>query len=538
MKDEKGIDDDGSRKRKLTATAASTSSNNNNNVVGFCSDGDHVCAMYNIGGGAPSSSPDPCDKTTMNDNHPCTSREVSYVEFYSGIGGWTMALRDAFDRFSHAAGATRNNKSFELKRLAALDHSDLCRQVFVHNFGDKNPADTNTRTFSIGHLTLEQVEAWRATIYVMSPPCQPHTRQHTNQDQDLDDPRSASFLHICDLLEGMEESCLPELLFLENVIGFEQSHSFRRWERALGKRGYQVGRFHLNPTQVGFPNDRPRYFCMAVLLRRQHPPDVLDAASSSIGASFRRSLKSYLGPAAWCEGDDDGANGIVIRTDPPQASSSSSSLGPLQIWKAIPELGVHHPTQGSCGSPTERNNSNNRTRHSVPPLPPLSSFLDDRSTSSSSSSASASTKGATAALRVPEKILKGSSAWCFDIVSRSDRRSACFTQSYGRFIRGTGSILYDDDDEHDDDDDDDSSSRRTSSLPQLKLLDPKDREFDVNWWKGLDLSKLFGFSDEFVFPEETSTKQQWKLVGNSLNVGVASRVVELGLWLTFAPPDG
>jgi tRNA (cytosine38-C5)-methyltransferase len=168
---------------------------------------------------------------------------ITYIEFYSGVGGWSMALNDAFSR---SIKFQNNNK--RLKRLAALDHSDLCIRVFEHNFGPAMDTKSN-KTFVIEKLTLKQVEDWAATIYVMSPPCQPHTRQHSNQDQDLKDPRSASFLHICSLLETMKDKCLPSYIFLENVIGFETSNSFERWRDVLRKRGYFVGHFHLTPTQ-------------------------------------------------------------------------------------------------------------------------------------------------------------------------------------------------------------------------------------------------------------------------------------------------
>jgi len=67
------------------------------------------------------------------------------------------------------------------------------------------------------------------------------------------------------------------------------------------------------------------------------------------------------------------------------------------------------------------------------------------------------------------------------------------------------------------------------------------RQFDDTWANGLNLRKhlryfsgielahLFGFSNDFCFPSSISLKQQWKLIGNSLNVRVAARLTELGL---------
>ena len=74
---------------------------------------------------------------------------------------------------------------------------------------------------------------------------------------------------------------------------------------------------------------------------------------------------------------------------------------------------------------------------------------------------------------------------------------------------------------------------------------PSEREFEKDWAKDLDLSKLryfsgkemarlMGFRDSFSFPPSHTVKQQWKLLGNSLNVRVASRLVELGFRLLRA----
>jgi tRNA (cytosine38-C5)-methyltransferase len=366
---------------------------------------------------------------------------ITYVEFYAGIGGWSMALQQAL---KNVAPKWR----LRLRRLAALDHSDLCLKVLQHNYASKH---TRTVQVSIEKLTLEQLHRWSATIFVMSPPCQPHTRQHGNQKLELDDPRSQSFLHLCDLLEEMDESKLPSLLLLENVVGFEVSGSCQRWREMLANRNYHVGHFHLQPTQVGIPNDRPRYYCVAA----RSPDNVFSKEN------VRLETNAQAPP--------------MIQTD----------------------------FRGS-GSPEQ-----------VVVLPPISEFLDDTATVDEDS------------LRIPEKLLESRASWCFDIVTPQDQRSACFTQSYGKFIRGTGSVLW------------------TGDLTtKFQLVPPEERQFNSAWKDGLNLhrnlryfsgtevARLMGFHlASFSFPKDFSFKQQWKLLGNSLNVQVAASVSELGLRL-------
>lgn len=91
------------------------------------------------------------DNTSEHDEN-----DLRYLELYSGVGGWTMALEEALGRLE---------TPLKPKRIAALDHSDLCMQVFVHNFG------SDRKSFQIERLTEKQVEKWKSKFWFMSPPC-------------------------------------------------------------------------------------------------------------------------------------------------------------------------------------------------------------------------------------------------------------------------------------------------------------------------------------------------------------------------------
>ncbi len=473
---------------------------------------------------------DSANGRTMNETETpiveTAMEEISYVEFYSGVGGWTMALEQAMHNLGPLFSSidTKDSESkprYKLKRLAALDHSDLCVKVFSHNFEKpetkteaaqtSNPKQRKKKerqkSYSIERMPLRQLEEWSADVWVMSPPCQPHTRQHNEKNEprkDLEDPRSKSFLKICQWLEGetseddsstknnnrLSDAALPSLIFLENVVGFELSHSFLKWCSALESRGYRVGNFHVSPTQVGIPNDRPRFYSVALLDRL-----CLAGQAPEIAPTTYETILGYL--------DSSRVECSAEENDALSCKKNTAS----RIHQCVPEMGIlsEDPTDGTD-----------------PEIETISTFLDCNNTSSSAKETTS------AMLRVPEKVLKNQSAWCFDIVRPSDRRSSCFTHSYGRFVRGTGSILYDDD----------------SEIDAIQLLPPEEREFQENWMEQLDanklryfsgkeLARLFGFSDEFTFPPDTSLKQQWKLMGNSLNVRVASRLVEMGFLLRY-----
>lgn len=231
----------------------------------------------------------------------------------------------------------------------------------------------------------------------------------------------------------------------------------------LSQRKYKVAHFHLNPTQVEIPNDRPRYYSVAVRSagKKQENTD---------------SLSNYF------------------------SFEADYTIPPL-IHTSIPELNVV-------------------SLDSTVRLAPISEFLDNDNMHNKDS------------LRIPDKLLESRAAWCFDIVTPEDQRSACFTQSYGKFIRGTGSVLW--------------KSPDTSVSNRFALLPPEEREFHPDWAEGLNLkenlrffsgtevSRLMGFDESFSFPVDCTLRQQWKLLGNSLNVRVASRIAQLGILEEFS----
>jgi tRNA (cytosine38-C5)-methyltransferase len=429
---------------------------------------------------------------------------ITYLEFYSGIGGWGCALKEATERINQSIQTGGLESATTLKRLGAFDHSDLCNRVFHYNFPAKETSiveeqttaevhqrqrkakkrkksSSATKPVCIESLTKEQLEEKCAFIWMMSPPCQPHSRQHNNQNEDIQDPRSKSFIHLCDMISTMDNRTLPRIIMLENVVGFEKSNSCRAWRQALRLRNYSVAHFHLNPTQCGIPNDRPRHYAMAVLLEAPISND--EKMNEDDDEIFK-----------WFEEVKE------------QETNNLADSPPINTH--LKPVGVREPEYASN-------------------LSPLSHYLDVADDKS--------------ALYVPAKILNSDSSWCFDILTPLDKRSACFTSSYGKFVRGTGSVLYEAKGN------DGTNNENDQALERFRLVKPGDRKFDENWKEGLDLNgnlryfsgteiaRLFGFPvtptarKAFRFPPDCTNKQQWKLLGNSINVKVAAKMCEAAL---------
>lgn len=92
----------------------------------------------------------------------------------------------------------------------------------------------------------------------MSPPCQPFTR--VGNQKDVDDRRSDPFVHICEILPELK--CIQWLL-MENVKGFDTSKARDMFMESLRQSGFHYQEFILSPTQLGIPNSRHRYYCLA-----------------------------------------------------------------------------------------------------------------------------------------------------------------------------------------------------------------------------------------------------------------------------------
>lgn len=182
--------------------------------------------------------------------------DLRVAEFFCGIGGFHFALRRICP-----------NAEF----VAAFDIDKDGNRVYEHNTGftptqvtaqfSCQPCSPFSDQIDIGTLSVKALESLKANLWLCSPPCQPFTRQ--GHKRDIEDPRSASFLHLLKKLSEME-TCMPEFICVENVVGFEQSEMHRRMLTAFRQcQLTAIQEFILSPDQFGIPYSRPRYFCLA-----------------------------------------------------------------------------------------------------------------------------------------------------------------------------------------------------------------------------------------------------------------------------------
>lgn len=95
---------------------------------------------------------------------------------------------------------------------------------------------------------------------LMSPPCQPFTRN--GNFKDVEDRRSDAFLAVCKIIKESQLSKLSYIL-MENVMGFEKSQMRNIFMEALDAAEFHRQEFIISPTQIGVANTRHRYYCIA-----------------------------------------------------------------------------------------------------------------------------------------------------------------------------------------------------------------------------------------------------------------------------------
>jgi len=137
--------------------------------------------------------------------------------------------------------------------VEAFDINDVANDVYEHNFGHR-PCQGNIQT-----LTASDLDKYKAHAWLLSPPCQPYTRQGLQKHSA--DARAFSFIKILNLMQNM--SYPPQMLFVENVVGFEVSDTHDQLLEVLSSLNFNLQEFILSPLQFGVPYSRPRYFCLA-----------------------------------------------------------------------------------------------------------------------------------------------------------------------------------------------------------------------------------------------------------------------------------
>ena len=177
--------------------------------------------------------------------------QLRVVEFFSGIGGWHAGFCQAINEIIRT-----DPTSIDFRVVACFDVNPNANTVYAANH-----PHVSVVTSDLKRLTVKKLNKYRANVWAMSPPCQPHTRNGKKGDRN--DPRSAGFHNLLKILRETQQP--PEIILMENVEGFENSLSHAALLEAVrdAQCHYHCEEYILSPTQFGVPNQRDRYYFLA-----------------------------------------------------------------------------------------------------------------------------------------------------------------------------------------------------------------------------------------------------------------------------------
>ncbi|KAM4718718.1 tRNA (cytosine(38)-C(5))-methyltransferase [Anableps anableps] len=352
--------------------------------------------------------------------------------------------------------------------VAAVDINTTANKIYRHNF-----PDTPLWNKTIEGIPLDDFNKLSFDMIMMSPPCQPFTR--LGLQGDVADPRSKSFLFILELLPRLCK--LPTYILLENVKGFESSSARDCLIKTLRGCGYTFQEFMISPTSVGIPNSRLRYFLIAKM----------SAENPSIQTSAKGCAFSLV-PESQCPELSSVLRSKCPNTDQPSEDNSSAYV----LYK--------HETPADAQRKTNQNKNESVQK--------IQDFLEAQMNVDMEHY-----------LLKPKTLLRY--GLILDIVQPQSRRSVCFTKGYGRYVEGTGSVLQCC-----------TENEVSSVFINLDQLSEEEKlqkllQLNLRYFTPREVANLMGFPQSFSFPEDITIIQQYRVLGNSLNVLVVARLLQL-----------
>ncbi|GLT80494.1 hypothetical protein SLA2020_519320 [Shorea laevis] len=374
------------------------------------------------------------------------------LEFYSGIGGMRYSLMQA---------------GVNAEVVEAFDINDTANDVYQHNFGHR-PFQGNIQT-----LTAADLDNYKAHAWLLSPPCQPYTRQGLQKHSA--DARAFSFLKILELIPQTLKP--PAMIFVENVVGFETSDTHVKMAEILARSDFITQGFILSPLQFGVPYSRPRYFCLA----KRKP------------LSFQCHL----------------LNNELLQSPSPLFGNYDNAV------------------------PHEHYQRQERSDELLQSCQPIERFLEFKTSDDMENSSLVTINDSIHGFEASEKSGDGNGLDCsseglnyvplslierwgsaMDIVYPDSRRCCCFTKSYYRYVKGTGSLL---------------ATAQSKNKGKTSTL----REQCLRYFTPREIANLHSFPEDFQFPEHISLKQRYALLGNSLSIAVVAPLLQY----LFAQPS-
>lgn len=122
---------------------------------------------------------------------------------------------------------------------------------------------------------------------------------------------------------------------------------------------------------------------------------------------------------------------------------------------------------------------------------------------------------------MPDKLLKR--AKVMDICCRNSKRSICFTKSYSHYAEGTGSVFTNASHEDVMKCLQEANNYEAGSLEYISTF----KKLKLRFFTPKEILAIMCFPNNYTFPENTTIKQCYRLLGNSVNVKVISNLLQI-----------
>ncbi|XP_059150718.1 tRNA (cytosine(38)-C(5))-methyltransferase-like isoform X3 [Physella acuta] len=365
------------------------------------------------------------------------------------------------------------------------------------------------------------IESLSINTILMSPPCQPFTR--VGKKGDCNDVRTKSFLHLLQILIQLKEK--PLYILVENVKGFEVSQTRQKLVEFLVAGGYTFQEFLLTPLQFGIPNCRLRYYMIAkfkkpfcFVCQSQILTDI-PASSTPEHTACSNRIRN-LDNTSYDAMNTISDSQITVQGLPPKTSKRTEEDDILQ---PIEESAVHDVELPKFISPNLLKEAGRNMRY----CEEEDNFITDTSHSLSDYTEEGSSD------YFEEYLLSDKDLKLFvimDIVYPALKKSICFTKRYGHYIEGAGSVLQ----MTSDVECVRAASRLKSQVVHNKTKDQMGeaeleilRRLQLRYFTPREVANLLCFPPTFDFPPGLTRIQKYRVLGNSLNVHVVAKLVQL-----------
>mmetsp|Transcript_22507 Transcript_22507/g.40421 ORF Transcript_22507/g.40421 Transcript_22507/m.40421 type:complete len:446 (-) Transcript_22507:39-1376(-) len=419
------------------------------------------------------------------------------VEFYSGIGGHHAALKLALEATQddgqsiHSKNSSitesRDESNDKFNVVRAFDMSEHAQATYEHYWKSPKVSRRNI-LFLKPELGVEYDELCHADLFIMSPPCQPYSRRKQKKHSQApdrsgqEDRRAWSLHHLIERMQN-DDDFLPRLLLLENVLGFENSESFEKLTAMFDARGFTWQAIVLSPHMLGIPNSRPRLF---VLAKRN---------------------SSFAIPQ-W-------TNQVIqeTETDPERRQAQTDNAQEHIFW--VDQGSILKSILSDAGV-----SGDNIIPRESGALCPVRDFLEHNM-----SHEDRATFGI-------DPVVLWKAGNYFDVITPSSLRSSCFTKSYAYFHGGAGSVICND-----------LSAQEIQQVYEkffternaiIEAAEPNKpnwkqvveerggcptlESLKLRYFMPHEIARLLGFPEDFAFHPESSLRQRYALLGNSLSV--------------------